>query len=1177
MRSKQLGKEPIWQPVINRYRHDPHVKFVGGKSYNTAEGIQVHVDNANLNTLDVQNSLDSTLYLTGKRRLSDFISLVTPATEYPRTYITYFADTYGWTDQIRPETHCWYVEPSTKTQEQMQRVGELPEFNFNTPYSELSPAMLFEVELLDDMLLRIGHWDGYKTTYLTSHDRHLTVNFEFDNELPLDVHNPQVFEYSLDSEIACINLYRRIDGNYYEFRYIPQYKQFAYALTTGHTYIPNTFKNSVSRLDEQELVLNESWVSYNTTLQKNDLSINGAATNTNLSHNYLLNTEYIYDDGPFNNLNVVALKNHLTNESSSSRNNPFKGSVDKLTLGNNIEESSSLFREYTSINIGPGDQAGYENMYLSYNDYTRELVLKSDEITYFHMPPSMYPYDRLNVADSGLIESGAIAGDQPLKSDKIFKKRADYAAFSPWGNPVDEQSGTYLCTWLYWSGKDVDQPIWLDRYYNPREYTIHDALTATPLVEFVTTFDNVTIEQAEVNNYVVFDKTSDLCFEPESLYCYHHIGQTDVKNAVDQLNQNIVQQDLLSYRNTENNETIPQFDGDTPIYTFDSDHFGYTKTMSDLAVTNSYCINFSMYSDDWSKPFGHQILGNYTNDGFGIFNKELITPFYIGGTDNVSLYNTDFEQVLQFPVTSLITVKNPATENIYMYNNDAGGTLYEFNTTGVLEEQSKITLYDRSVYPPKVLTPIAFQSDSRYLYLLTDYQTCYTVSLLDETVQQYETPIEQLHRSGTSNGDTYNPKHIVVVDEQVYTFDGSREPVVDTHHNIWWVNSGIVYRYNTQSKVYKQIFKTDQYTLLDDIKLDVDNNLYLLYHDTAYDQDNQTWHCNLLKITSDREIGYNIPLSSYNDNLKSYDVNKTMNINMVAEFNSRGYDQYMSMLTDYVSTYTTVNIDTGEPEEVTVNMSHETKINIHDGSLIESRVHDTPYSQIEHVKTDYDTLKSRHPDTNKTNKLLFKTKIKNLYDRDQVDEIVAEADVSMFSPGWRNISYDFNTTIGKILLFVDGELINVYNFTPMKYRYSDVSINRYTVGATPYHGGVTLGAFLGKRDLYTCTNMKLKQLYIYNKSLNYYDLKFLYRQISNIQDIKWTIPGDNRSYLDEIQHVFAHKRPPMKSNIYNINILCDSLKDSNLRKQLTDDILKSVQGDVPVNSQVDNIIWYNTQ
>jgi hypothetical protein len=33
-----------------------------------------------------------------------------------------------------------------------------------------------------------------------------------------------------------------------------------------------------------------------------------------------------------------------------------------------------------------------------------------------------------------------------------------------------------------------------------------------------------------------------------------------------------------------------------------------------------------MYNSDWTKPFGHQIIGNYDRDGFGIFNTNLITP-----------------------------------------------------------------------------------------------------------------------------------------------------------------------------------------------------------------------------------------------------------------------------------------------------------------------------------------------------------------------------------------------------------------------------------------------------------------------------------------------------------------------------------------------------------------------
>ena len=162
-------------------------------------------------------------------------------------------------------------------------------------------------------------------------------------------------------------------------------------------------------------------------------------------------------------------------------------------------------------------------------------------------------------------------------------------------------------------------------------------------------------------------------------------------------------------------------------------------------------------------------------------------------------------------------------------------------------------------------------------------------------------------------------------------------------------------------------------------------------------------------------------------------------------------------------------------------------------------------------------------------------------------------------------------------MFIDGVAVSTYDFEPMKYRYSDVSINKYTVGATPYHGGLTLGQFLNRPDTYLCTNYKIKHLYIYDKSLNFYDLKFLYRQLANIRDIHWSVPGNSRNYIDEVQHTFTHKRPPMKSNRYDINILCDAIQDTALRQKLTNDIVSHINNDTPVNSEIDNITWYTTK
>ena len=63
-------------------------------------------------------------------------------------------------------------------------------------------------------------------------------------------------------------------------------------------------------------------------------------------------------------------------------------------------------------------------MYLGFESGTESVDFKPGRMTYFHTPQNMYPYKRINIADTGLVKAGAIAGDTPLVSDKIFKKKS---------------------------------------------------------------------------------------------------------------------------------------------------------------------------------------------------------------------------------------------------------------------------------------------------------------------------------------------------------------------------------------------------------------------------------------------------------------------------------------------------------------------------------------------------------------------------------------------------------------------------------------------------------------------------------------------------------------------------------------------------------------------------------
>ena len=76
---------------------------------------------------------------------------------------------------------------------------------------------------------------------------------------------------------------------------------------------------------------------------------------------------------------------------------------------------------------------------------------------------------------------------------------------------------------------------------------------------------------------------------------------------------------------------------------FDGNYFAKAldKSLDEYSTFDNFSVTYNMYSDDWNTPFGSQIVGNYTNRGFGIYNYRRITPHSITFQDTeIFIFNT---------------------------------------------------------------------------------------------------------------------------------------------------------------------------------------------------------------------------------------------------------------------------------------------------------------------------------------------------------------------------------------------------------------------------------------------------------------------------------------------------------------------------------------------------------
>jgi len=281
-------------------------------------------------------------------------------------------------------------------------------------------------------------------------------------------------------------------------------------------------------------------------------------------------------------------------------------------------EADTNNRVYEKINAGVHQQHGYDKIGLSYNIGTYDIRFKANKLTYFTTPNSMSPYTVLNINDSKIQNLGAIPGSNPLMSDKVFKRREIVKSntFSDDVNPL------YLCSWL--SGNSDGDTRWVDRYYNPLASDFSQALSGTSHYRVITAAGAETTE--------TFDVSSSLTFEPNNDYGYYHVGDHDYEKlfeAFDSTYNTTINTEYLNFKGVPTLKTYSKKDREIIL---DGNTFARNKT----DVQGDFSINFWLHTKDNTEPFCYKLLGNYFEDGIGVFNTDLVTPNIILPVNNTT-------------------------------------------------------------------------------------------------------------------------------------------------------------------------------------------------------------------------------------------------------------------------------------------------------------------------------------------------------------------------------------------------------------------------------------------------------------------------------------------------------------------------------------------------------------
>jgi hypothetical protein len=623
-------------PLSSSYVGDDDVQFIGVLDA-TEEGMNFFIENHLKNPVDRKINNYSSLYLTDKQQISNFIKI---------KQLSESNDNLIFNSSIIDNNTGLYLTLSSSSE--LEQSAKTIQFTTKDQKFVDPVDRIFEITIFNGSSAKILHKIQNENYYLsiTATGTYPFVNFNMGFSLS-DNPDKTLLNCILDKENNKLSLFKTV-----------QNVKYLILLNNNNTLSAteniNLFKNYTFNVNYYiksiEPKINTSWVSY-IKEHKNKFEINSNKSVNNLPNNYLLNTQYSYITGDTLECNILTLKNQKTHKNYSYRSNYLEK--------NNPNIPSVDNRKYTGLFTGNDQEKGDYGIALNYEFYNADYKMVSDMYNIFYTPESLYPYKQININDLDWNYKGAIAGENPYLSDKIFKNKDN----------IQKYYGEYLCSWLF--KKKNGETIWLDRYYIPEKTSYAEALSTSFTKQYIEPINSLLLQKLSSSEYYdvpyiynnleeefkaipqtiksalyginFFDKVSDLVILPNTEYIYHRIGNNYVKQILDTINEFLIQNGL-ELKQSNDSDILITGDIDDIEYDLNGNSYSLIPNYNLINDSHQCTISFWLNSNNWSKGFGHQIFGNLTNVGFGLLNDEKVTPIIAIQTDqNVYTYNTNFE------------------------------------------------------------------------------------------------------------------------------------------------------------------------------------------------------------------------------------------------------------------------------------------------------------------------------------------------------------------------------------------------------------------------------------------------------------------------------------------------------------------------------------------------------
>jgi len=932
------------------------------------------------------------------------------------------------------------------------------------------------------------------------------------------------FYYTRDEETGLFTLQCRIQGEGYRVIYNTATNRLGLSTLDDISLTDSRclfYLTAADTFDAPEITID--WGSYEKKFNQNSLSINNTRSYFDTKNNFLLHTEYFKN----NNLtqrqyNIISLKNQLNVKNLSTRGNVFK------------QEDDVTNRDYVTVFSGGRQEKGHDTLTLQYQTYTFPYEFKPGKTTWFHTPQSMWPYKRVNVNQTSLIDAGAVGSNHPLRSDKIFKKLGNYKKTANFGNSSSEQTGQWLCSWLSAAPDISIKPKWVDRFYNPTLLTPLQALSATPgTITYFPSYESY-LETG------IYDKPSSLTFEPGNLYAYTRFGKIDAINNINVFSPFLQQKNFTNFYRLDNKPLQPEVSDNLSTYEFTGNEYCTIDVSQFNEELNTFSLAFWAARSNWDTPCGFQLAGNFTDYGIGIFNYENVTPFLMfvsSKTKAVLSYNENLDLLDTYNIetasndTVINVARRDALNSFHVFTDT--GTVYELNLQEALIDSNRL-----------FKTIVDVENDIINAYILFSDNTIGIVNLLTNEFSQsaitayIDRPVGIFNPTGNK---------IAVNNSQVFllcTYGNTYPRSIDKY--IYYLSQ------DRNLKVYDTTLAGTSSVSVSAVL--TDGKKYTCFN---IDKNNNIWCANKSQIDVYRQ--YSLLDRTLSVQLSSIVPNPLiLNIGFSSNFINSKIEEstFITFSGTTTGTYFVSKINEHGHITKTISIPSDNYVNIDPSNY--NFYYDKPATQLNEYK--------------------FKCRLYNQFNTEDSKILQLNIDSKNLNPGYHHFVVTVNSLAGVARLYLDGEVFSTQTFTPGKYVFTPILADNILTGVTPFYNNTLLTNYLthtsntNTKKYYTVSDLNIQNFYWYNKEFDYYDINMLLREKIQPDTLIWDVPAGRRAYNETIARYFINKIPGQKSpnlNVYvNSSILDQACKDAVEAK-----IIETINAALPAYARLNKLIW----